>query len=193
MKKEGFVVFGIYKNQQEVENAIESLDKDGFELEDISVIHPYTNELKNLTEAFPMNVQLGAVTGAETGAFVGGTLGMLIGMGTLMIPGLGPLIVLGPVIATIAGASFGGAVGGLSGALVGIGVPQHAANIYETSIQNGETLVSVHTHDSAWSDLAELALESTGARSISKTETSGGHWQIAPFQHRSTEASKAKS
>ena len=186
MYQKDFVVFALFENRAAVEHAIDFLNEDGFEWADISVILPNTNDLQDLTEAFPMKIQAGATAGAETGALIGGTFGMLLGIGTLTIPGLGALLAVGPVIAALIGAGLGGLVGGLSGALVGIGVPQHSANIYETGVQNGEALLSVHAADSAWVEMAMLDLESTGGKHVSKIHSAGKNWKLAPFQNRST-------
>ena len=184
MYEKDIVVFGLFKSKTDAELAIEFLEQDGFELADISVLLPHSNDLQNLTEAFPTEIRTGATTGAEAGALVGGTLGILVGIGTLAVPGLGMLLAAGPVISALIGAGLGGLVGGLSGALVGIGVPQHIANIYELGVQKGEILVSVHAEDSAWSEMALLALDSAGAQHIAKIQGAGKNWRLAPFQNQ---------
>src|SRR5437763_1410830 len=86
----------------------------------------------------------GGSPGAATGGVVGGVLGWLIGIGALTIPGLGPFIAAGPIVAALAGAGAVGATGGLIGALVGTGMPEIEAKRYEGRLRNGGLLCSVH-------------------------------------------------
>lgn len=116
----------------------------------------------------------GATTGAGTGAVLGGAVGWLAGIGALAIPGVGPLIAAGPIMAALAGAGVGGAVGGLTGALVGMGIPEYEAKRYEGRVKKGGILLSVHSDDSDWTKKAKAILERTGAEDISSTgETKG--------------------
>ena len=113
----------------------------------------------------------GATTGTISGATMGGILGWLAGIGSLAIPGVGPFIAAGPIMATLAGAGLGGALGGLTGALIGAGIPEYEAKRFETRINEGGILISVHSDDSDWSEKAWDILEKTGAEDISsKTE-----------------------
>ena len=109
----------------------------------------------------------------NTGGVVGGTLGLLAGIGALAIPGVGPLIAAGPIMATLAGAGAGGAVGGLVGALVGMGIPEYEAKRYEGAVKGGGTLLSVHCDTSEQIDAAKTALKNTGARDISSSSEAG--------------------
>ena len=111
----------------------------------------------------------GATTGAGTGALLGGGLGWLAGIGALAIPGLGPFIAAGPIMAALAGAGVGGAVGGLTGALIGMGIPEYEAKRYEGRVKDGGILLSVHSDDSQWTKRAKEILERTGAQDISST------------------------
>jgi len=111
----------------------------------------------------------GASTGAGTGAVLGGSLGWLAGIGALAIPGLGPFIAAGPIMAALAGAGVGGVVGGLTGALVGMGIPEYEAKRYEGRVKDGGILLSVHSDDSKWTKKAKEILERTGAQDISST------------------------
>ena len=104
---------------------------------------------------------------------IGGTLGLLAGIGALAIPGVGPLIAAGPIMATLAGAGAGGAVGGMVGALVGLGIPEYEAKRYEGAVKDGGTLLSVHCDTSEQVDAAKNALKSTGARDISSSSEAG--------------------
>ncbi len=99
--------------------------------------------------------------------FAGGALGWLAGIGLLAIPGVGPLIAAGPIMAAIAGAGIGSAVGGMTGALIGMGIPEYEAKRYETFVREGGFLLSVHVDDSDWRKKAQEILERSGASSIS--------------------------
>ena len=100
---------------------------------------------------------------------LGGGLGWLVGIGALAIPGVGPFIAAGPIMAALAGAAVGAAAGGLTGALIGLGIPEYEAKRYEGRIKGGGILLSVHTDDSDWTKRAKDILEQTGAQDISST------------------------
>ncbi len=119
----------------------------------------------------------GAATGAGSGAVIGGTLGWLAGIGALAIPGLGPFIAAGPIVATLAGAGVGGTVGGITGALIGMGIPEYEAKRYEGRVKDGGILLSVHCDDSQWTKKAKEILERTGAEDVSSTGEAGADWQ----------------
>src|ERR1700745_3966996 len=112
--------------------------------------------------------------GKGTGALLGGGLGWLAGIGALAIPGLGPFIAAGPIMAALAGAGVGGAVGGLTGALVGMGIPEYEAKRYEGRVKDGGILLSVHSDDSQWTKRAKEILERTGAEDVSSTGEAKG-------------------
>jgi hypothetical protein len=111
----------------------------------------------------------GAATGAGTGAVLGGALGWLVGIGALAIPGLGPFIAAGPIMAALAGVGVGGAVGGVTGALIGMGIPEYEAKRYEGRVKKGGILLSVHSDSSEWTKRAKDIIERTGAEDISST------------------------
>jgi len=115
----------------------------------------------------------GATTGAGTGAVLGGTLGWLVGIGSLAIPGLGPFIAAGPIMAALAGAGVGGTLGGVVGALVGMGIPEYEAKRYEGRVKSGGILLSVHCDNSEWTKKAKEILEATGAEDVSSTGEAG--------------------
>jgi hypothetical protein len=162
-------VFGIYRNQIGVESAVDALKDAGFRNTDISVLFPENEGTKDFAHEKNTKAPEGAATGAGTGAVVGGTLGWLAGIGALAIPGIGPFIAAGPIVAALAGAGVGGAVGGLTGALVGMGIPEYEAKRYEGRVKNGGILLSVHSDNSEWTGRAKKILESTGAEDVSST------------------------
>jgi hypothetical protein len=112
----------------------------------------------------------GVVAGASSGVVLGGALGWLIGIGALTIPGFGPFLAAGPVVAALAGAGAAGTAGGLLGGLIGIGIPEYEAKRYQGRVRNGGNLLSVHCDDSEWTKRAKEILGRTGAQDISSTE-----------------------
>jgi hypothetical protein len=167
-------VFGIYPSYAAVERAVEALKDAGFRNTDISVLFPENVGSKDFAHQKGTKAPEGATAGGGTGAVVGGTLGWLAGIGTLAIPGLGPFIAAGPIMAALAGGAVGGAVGGFAGALIGMGIPEYEAKRYEGRITKGGILLSVHSDDSAWTKRAKEVLERTGATDIASTgETKG--------------------
>src|SRR5437762_10350180 len=162
-------VFGIYPSYNSVERAVDALRDAGFRSTDISVLFPENVGTKDFAHEKGTKAPEGAATGAGTGVVVGGALGWLVGIGALVIPGLGPFIAAGPIMAALAGAGVGGAVGGVMGALIGMGVPEYEAKRYEGRIKKGGILLSVHCDDSQWTKKAKKILEDTGAEDVSST------------------------
>ena len=162
-------VFGIYPNRDEVESAVDRLKVAGFRNTDISVLFPTNVGTKDFAHEKNTKAPEGAATGAASGAMIGGTLGWLAGIGSLAIPGIGPFIAAGPIMAALAGAGVGGTVGGVTGALIGLGIPEYEAKRYEGRIKSGLILLSVHSDDSQWTKRAKKILEDTGAQDIAST------------------------
>src|SRR6195256_3073037 len=162
-------VFGIYSSYGQVESAVDALRAAEFRNTDISVLFPENVGSKDFAHEKGTKAPEGATTGAGTGALIGGGLGWLAGIGALAIPGLGPFIAAGPIMAALAGAGVGGAVGGITGALIGMGIPEYEAKRYEGRVKDGGILLSVHCDDSAWTKRAKQILERTGAEDVSST------------------------
>lgn len=162
-------VFGIFDTRTSTEMAVERLKTSGFRMTDISVLMPDKDATREFAHEKHTKAPEGAATGAGTGAVVGGTLGWLAGVGALAIPGVGPLVAAGPIMAAIAGAGAGGAVGGVSGALVGLGIPEYEAKRYEGSVKDGGILLSVHCDTSDEIKNAKQLLEVTGAHDIASS------------------------
>src|SRR5271165_4908230 len=162
-------VLGIYGTRSGVENAVLAFKDGGFSNSDISVLLPENLGSKEIaTEKFTKAPE-GATTGATSGAVIGGALGWLAGIGALAIPGVGPFIAAGPIVAALAGLGVGGAVGGVTGALVGLGIPEYEAKRYEGRIAKGGILLSVHSDSSEWTKKAKNILEHTGAEDVSSS------------------------
>jgi hypothetical protein len=168
-------VFGIYKTVGLAERAVDRLTGAGFPQNDISVLLPDSQSTKEFAHEKNTKAPEGTATGVTAGGVVGGTLGLLAGIGALAIPGLGPFIAAGPIMAALAGLGVGGAVGGLIGALVGMGIPEYEAKRYEGRLKKGGVLLSVHCDTSGEISRAKELLTGTGAEDIASTgETSVG-------------------
>ena len=163
------VVFGMAANASQAERIANALKAAGFSANDISVLFPDKTGTRDFAHEQHTKAPEGAATGAGTGGLLGGGLGWLIGIGSLAIPGVGPFIAAGPIMAALGGAAVGAAVGGLSGALVGMGMPELEAKQYEGKIKNGNILLSVHTKDGKERDRAKDILKREGATDISST------------------------
>jgi hypothetical protein len=170
-------VFGIYRDRTSVENAVDVLRQENFRNTDISVLFPENQGTKDFAHEKHTKAPEGAATGAGSGAVIGGTLGWLTGIGALAIPGLGPFIAAGPIVAALAGVGVGGAIGGITGALIGMGIPEYEAKRYEGRVKEGGILLSVHCDDSNWTKRAKEILERTGAQDVSSSGEAGADFQ----------------
>ena len=162
-------VFGIYQNAKQAERSVDDLLAAGFLKDDISVLLPDSEGTKDFAHDKSTKAPEGTAVGVTTGGLIGGTLGLLAGVGILAIPGVGPLIAAGPIVAALAGLGAGGAVGGLIGALVGMGIPEYEAKRYEGHIKAGGVLLSVHCDTSEKIARAKDLLKHTGAQDIASS------------------------
>ena len=169
----GHSVFGIFTSRQGVETAISSLKDANFRSSDISILAPENlGDVRDIGTVKSTKAPEGAATGGGSGAVIGGVLGWLVGIGALAIPGIGPLVAAGPIMAALAGIGVGAAVGGLTGALVGFGVPEFEAKRYENRLQKGGILLSVHADSHDWITKARAVLEKAGAEEITSASES---------------------
>ncbi|WP_083035117.1 general stress protein [Sporosarcina ureae] len=150
-------VVGTYDTDREAIAAIENLKHHGFTADDISIISKDREEADYVVEQTDTHAAEGAATGAATGGLIGGFGGILTGIGALAIPGIGPIIAAGPIVAGITGAAAGAGVGGLAGALIGMGILEDEAHRYHDHFEHGKILVLIdsdlydpvtHTHAS---------------------------------------------
>lgn len=162
-------VFGIVKSYAEAEFVVQELKRVGFAQGDISALFPDQAGTRDFAHEKHTKAPEGAVAGAGTGGLAGGTLGLLAGIGALAIPGFGPLIAAGPLLAALSGAAVGAAVGGLTGALVGMGIPELEAKQYEGKIRDGNILISVHTEDGKEVDRAKDVFKRLHVNDVSST------------------------
>ncbi|HEY3827528.1 MAG TPA: general stress protein [Bryobacteraceae bacterium] len=169
MENKKTAVFGIYDSVAHAERAVDALVQSGFSSADISVLLPDSHTTRDFAHQKETKAPEGTATGVTTGGVIGGVLGVLTGIGTLAIPGLGPFIAAGPIMAGLAGLGVGGAVGGIIGALVGMGIPEYEAKRYEGRLKSGGVLLSVHCDTSNEIKRAKEMLKGTGAEDISST------------------------
>src|ERR1051326_5617447 len=159
-------VYGMFTDRTHVETGVDALLANGFRKEDISILVADNLGTKDFAHELHSKAPEGATTGAGAGVLLGGTLGLLVGLGALAIPGLGPFLAAGPIMAALAGMGVGGAVGGLAGALIGMGIPESEAERYDGRVRQGGILVSVHCDNSEWVGRAKDILKQTGAEDV---------------------------
>jgi hypothetical protein len=158
--------FGIFANPAVAGAAVHHLAMAGFSNQDVSVLLSDKGETGEWATENDTKAPEGATTGAGVGGVVGGTLGLLAGIGALAIPGLGPLIVAGPILASLAGLGVGGAVGGFVGALVGMGIPEFEAKRYNGRVRDGGVLLAVRCGSPEEISKARDVLREVGAEDI---------------------------
>jgi hypothetical protein len=162
-------VFAIAKTEEQAINIASQLKIAGFSENDISVLFPDKMGIRDFAHEQHTKAPEGAAAGAGTGAVLGGALGWLVGIGSLAIPGIGPFIAAGPIMAALAGAGIGATAGGVAGGLIGMGMPEYEAKRYEGKVKDGNILMSVHTQDSKARDRAKEIFKNGGAEDISST------------------------
>src|SRR5450755_902607 len=162
-------VFCIATSRNQADQIVERLKFANFSNNDISAL--FADKETNRDFAHEKNTKApeGAVTGASTGGVIGGALGWIAGIGALAVPGVGPFIAAGPIIAALSGAAIGATVGGIAGGLIGLGIPELEAKRYEGKIKAGNILLSVHTEDSEEIRVAEEIFKNAGAQDICTT------------------------
>src|SRR5579884_37015 len=181
-------VFGIYPNQASAEAAVDTLRTAGFRNTDISVLFPDNEGTKDLAIEKETKAPEGATTGGVSGGIIGGALGWLAGIGALAIPGIGPLIAAGPIVAMLSGIGVGGALGGVIGALTGLGIPEYEAKRFEGRIRKGGILLSVHCDNSDWVKRAKQVLDQTGAEDVASAGEASADFATSdrPLPRRAT-------
>ena len=162
-------VFCLAKTEAQAISIVEHLKAAGFSPNDISVLFPDKTGTKDFAHEHHTKAPEGAATGAGTGGVLGGALGWLVGIGALAIPGLGPFIAAGPIMAALSGAAAGAALGGITGALIGLGIPEYEAKRYEGKIREGNVLISVHAEDRHERARAKAIFEEAGAEDVADT------------------------
>jgi hypothetical protein len=158
--------FCIANTQGQAERIVERLQAQGFASSEISVLLPDTGGTGDFGHVKSTKASEGIAVGATTGGVAGGALGLLAGIGALAIPGLGPFIAAGPLMAALSGAAIGATTGGLVGGLVGLGIPEIEAKRYEDKLKKGNYLISAHAEDDDQISRAKKIFEDLGAEDI---------------------------
>lgn len=194
-------IIGLFDTIDHANRAVAALERQGYARSDISVVANSTaNETVGAAtgddatsearkEAMADGAKTGAGAGASVGAAAGGIVGLLAGIGTIVIPGIGPIVAAGPLIATLTGAGVGAAagaaVGGLVGALTQVGVPERDAHVYAEGVRRGGTLVMVRAEDDAANKVAEI-LDENDAVDVDERR---GYYEQSGFTAHATDAS----
>jgi len=159
-------VFCIASTNRQAEEIVDQLRTASFQSDDISVLFPDRLGSHDFAHINKTKAPEGIATGASAGLAIGGALGWLAGIGAIAIPGIGPMIAAGPIMAALSGAALGGTLGGAGGALIGMGIPEFEAKRYEGKIKDGNILISVHTESSEETEIAKRVFKEAGASDI---------------------------
>ena len=165
-------VFCIANSHAQAEQIVERLQDSGFATSEISILLPDTEGKHDIGTVKATKAPEGATTGATTGGIAGGVLGLLAGIGALAIPGVGPFIAAGPIMAALSGTAIGATTGGIVGGLIGMGIPEFEAKRYEGKLKSGNYLIAVHAHDGDETDRAKEIFETAGAEDITSSSMS---------------------
>ena len=162
-------VFCIATSRDQADRIVEQLKSANFSNNDISVLFPDTSTTRDFAHEKNTKAPEGAAAGAGTGGVIGGALGWVAGIGALAIPGVGPFIAAGPIMAALSGAALGATMGGIAGGLIGLGIPELEAKRYEGKVKQGNILISVHTENSDEITRAKQIFTTAGAEDICTT------------------------
>ncbi len=162
-------VFCIATSRSQADHIVDRLKDANFSNNDLSVLFPDKGTTRDFAHEKNTKAPEGAVAGASTGGVIGGALGWIAGIGALAIPGVGPFIAAGPIIAALSGAAVGATVGGIAGGLIGLGIPEIEAKRYEGKVKAGNILISVHTENATEIARAKDIFTKGGAQDICAT------------------------
>lgn len=162
-------VICIAKTQAHAETIVTRLKDEDISTADISVLLPDSSGNRDFAFEHNTKAPEGATIGGSAGGLAGGVFGLLAGIGALAIPGVGPFIAAGPIVAALSGAAIGAAIGGIAGALVGMGVPEYEAKQYEGKVKKGNVLISVDTDDNEEAMRIKRIMENEQAEDVSIT------------------------
>ena len=188
--------FCIAKTHAIAESIVARLKREGFQDDDISVLFPDKSTTRDFAHEKNTKAPEGAAVGAGSGGAVGGALGLLAGVGLLAIPGVGPFIAAGPIMAALSGMAVGATVGGIAGALIGMGIPEVEAKRYEGKVKDGNILISAHAKDSDLGSRAKKIFEEENATDITASSardaTSAGSTNIGSRTGTGTHTSASR-
>jgi hypothetical protein len=156
-------------SREHANRIVDQLRVADFSSNDISVLFPDKDTTRDFAYQKSTKAPEGAVAGAGTGGVIGGALGWIAGIGALAIPGVGPFIAAGPILAALSGAAVGAAAGGIAGGLVGLGMPEIEAKRFEGKVTAGSILLSVHTENSDEIARAKAIFTKLGGQDICST------------------------
>jgi hypothetical protein len=179
-------VFCLARDREHASQIVDQLKAVGFSNQDISVLMSEGRSSRDFAHEKETKAPEGAVTGAVTGGALGGVLGWLAGIGALSIPGIGPFIAAGPIMAALSGSAIGAATGGITGALIGLGIPEYEAKRYEGSVKEGKVLISVHSDNADERRRAEEIFERAGAEDIASAGEEGVRRELSGRNQRAT-------
>ncbi len=162
-------VLCLVPDARRAENVVSDLRAAGFVNDHISVLFPDRTGTRDFAVAQGTKAPEGAAAGAGAGGAVGVTVGWLVGIGALAIPGVGPFLAAGPILAALSGAAIGAAVGGITGALIGMGVPEFEAKQFEGKLKSGNVLISVGVTDADTTKRAKEIFQRHDGESITVT------------------------
>jgi hypothetical protein len=162
-------VYCIAQDLAQAESIVTGLKLAGFSSNEISVLMPDKGGTRDFAHEQNTKLPEGAATGGATGMGAGAILGWLAGIGSLAIPGVGPFIAAGPIMAALGGAAVGGFAGGILGGLIGMGIPEYEAKLYDGKIRGGNALISVHTISSEQESTVKEVFRNAGAEDINSS------------------------
>jgi len=168
-------VYCMARTPEQAEVILLELKQAGFTNNDISALLPDRRGTKDFAHEHSTTAPEGATAGGIAGMGVGAALGWLAGIGALAIPGVGPFIAAGPIMAALGGAAVGTATGGVVGGLVGMGMPEFEAKRYDAKIREGNILISVHTESGQQKDVAKDVFKRNNADDISTASEARVH------------------
>lgn len=163
-------VFCIASSREQGDRIVRHLKNANFSNNDISALFPDKRTTRDFAHEKNTKAPEGAITGVGAGGALGGTLGWIAGIGALAVPGVGPLVAAGPIIAALSGAAVGATIGGIAGALIGLGMPEIEAKRYEGKDKDGNIIISVHTENAGEILRAKEIFTSAGAHDICATD-----------------------
>jgi uncharacterized membrane protein len=184
----GKTLVALFDHLSDARSAVDALVSAGISRDSINLIandssRVYESELardRNTARHDVPTEHSGAVSGATIGTILGGLAGLLVGLGAFAIPGVGPIVAAGPIIATLTGAGAGAAAGGIVGSLADLGVPEDEAHVYAEGIRRGGCLVSVKTSEAQTTKVSDI-LEAYNPVDVESRATA---WQESGWKNR---------
>lgn len=162
-------VICLANTEAQAESIVHRLNEVGIPTSDVSVLFPDKTGSRDFAHEHNTKAPEGTAIGVSAGGITGGVLGLLAGIGALAIPGVGPFIAAGPIMAALSGAAVGATIGGIAGALIGLGIPEFEAKQYEAKIKEGNILISAHARDGDVVDRVKDIMKQAGAEDIAST------------------------